>query len=263
MEIGENSTLTTSGFKWTDGEIRNPKDIVCMDGSAYDGENPKEPIDATSQYYDPNNSKHVKTAAVKSYWLTFLTNVTNTTSNTTKDEWKTFVNHDDFIDDLLASAFFDHSDNWCNNGFFCTWDAQHWSALLYDMDITFGIAWDNYNPGYKEYYPYNHDERQTKAFPHLPWLSRFQTCFWDEIKDRYAQLRRVGIFSAENVVKLMEDFSRKVGSAVYADDTARWPYPSFGNPPSGEAIFYDSVQRVEAWISKRIGYLDARYSYNQ
>ena len=50
---------------WARIEIRNPKDLVCMDGTAYDGDNPKELIDSTSEFWNPDNAKHVGSANTK------------------------------------------------------------------------------------------------------------------------------------------------------------------------------------------------------
>ena len=45
------STLWNSHVDWTAFEIRNPKDLVDIDGNPYDGDNPKElsDTDATSK----------------------------------------------------------------------------------------------------------------------------------------------------------------------------------------------------------------------
>jgi hypothetical protein len=52
---------------WTMFEIRNPEDLVCMDGNDYDGDFPAELIDATSENYDSSNKNHVRSAQVKQY----------------------------------------------------------------------------------------------------------------------------------------------------------------------------------------------------
>lgn len=43
--------------------------LYTMDGAKYDGDNPQELIDSTSENYDPNNNDHVRTATVKGYIL--------------------------------------------------------------------------------------------------------------------------------------------------------------------------------------------------
>ena len=208
-----------------------------MDGSSYDGENPKEPIDPTSQYYDASKSAHVMSYKVKTTWKTFITNVNAITSSSTKDDVKLLINTDDLIDALIASAVVCHGDNWSNNMLYGTWDNQHFSPMLYDMDITFGMTWDLTNPGYKAGKAYNYDERNEKGSTNFPWLFKMQTILWDDITARYKELRDCGIISVRNIISLFEDFSREVGDDVYKDDTARWAYPSFGNPPSGQSVF--------------------------
>ena len=64
-------------INWTQFEVRNPKNFWCMNGSKYDGDNPKELIDETSEYYYlPDDKSKVKkqkqaTAKVKEYITAF------------------------------------------------------------------------------------------------------------------------------------------------------------------------------------------------
>lgn len=53
--------------EWTAFEIRNPEDLICMDGSDYDGDHPAELIDESSPNWDGTNKKHKKSAKVKGY----------------------------------------------------------------------------------------------------------------------------------------------------------------------------------------------------
>lgn len=59
--------LWGGNINWTAFEIRNPEDLVCMDGSDYDGDHPTELIDSTSEYYDSTDENHVRSAQVKQY----------------------------------------------------------------------------------------------------------------------------------------------------------------------------------------------------
>ena len=56
---GPDATIPGTDLTWWTGfDIKGPKDLVCMDGSAFDGDNPKELIDETSEFYDPSNKAH-------------------------------------------------------------------------------------------------------------------------------------------------------------------------------------------------------------
>lgn len=54
-------------INWTSFEVRNPEDLICMDGSDYNGDFPAELIDNTSEYYDSTDKDHVRSAQVKQY----------------------------------------------------------------------------------------------------------------------------------------------------------------------------------------------------
>ena len=63
------ANIWNGSVTWTSFEVRNPKNLYCMDGSKYDGDNPKELMDNTSEYYDSTNKNHKNTAKVKQYIL--------------------------------------------------------------------------------------------------------------------------------------------------------------------------------------------------
>lgn len=61
-------------LNWDGIEIRNPKDLIGMDGSEYDHDtNAVELIDSTSSVYDSTNELHVRTAEVKQYIINATT----------------------------------------------------------------------------------------------------------------------------------------------------------------------------------------------
>lgn len=70
------SYLWRGTIEWTAFEIRNPKTLYTMDGAKYDGDNPLELIDETSEYYDlDTDDEKVKankqlSAKVKQYIIT-------------------------------------------------------------------------------------------------------------------------------------------------------------------------------------------------
>jgi hypothetical protein len=62
----DGTTFFGGNIDWTQFELRNPKDLVCMDGTDYDADtNCKELIDETSEFYDDSDSVHVNTSTIK------------------------------------------------------------------------------------------------------------------------------------------------------------------------------------------------------
>lgn len=228
---------SASSFNWGGVEIRCPKS---------DSGNEEFVENAT-----PNDGE------VKTAWIGFLTNLNAIDEgSTTKENLEAFLNLQDWIDNILVCWFLNHTDNWSKNTLYTTWDAGlHWSPLLYDMDNTFGIV-DITGGSVK---PYNYNTFEHKAYTNCPWLSKIETILSIEIKSRYAELRKKGIFTSENVDNLVTSWVKEVGTDVYKDDTERWSYPGLGNGGS----FIDSHYRIFRWISDRLGYLDEKYGYTE
>ena len=226
-----------ASFNWGGVEIRCPKS---------DSGNEEFVANAT-----PNDGE------VKTAWIGFLTNLNAIDEDSmTKENLEAFLNLQDWIDNILVCWFLNHTDNWSKNTLYTTWDAGvHWSPLLYDMDNTFGIV-DITGGSVK---PYNYNTFEHKAYNNCPWLSKIETILSNEIKSRYAELRKKGIFTAENVDNLVTSWVKEVGTDVYKDDTERWSYPGLGNGGS----FIDSQYRIFKWISDRLGYLDEKYEYTE
>lgn len=226
-----------ASFNWGGVEIRCPKS---------DSGNEEFIENAT-----PNDGE------VKTAWIGFLTNLNSIDEgSTTKENLEAFLNLQDWIDNILVCWFLNHTDNWSKNTLYTSWDAGvHWSPLLYDMDNTFGIV--DITGGSTK--PYNYNTFGHKAYTNCPWLSKIETILSNEIKSRYAELRKKGIFTAENVDDLVTSWVKEVGTDVYKDDTKRWSYPGLGNGGS----FIDSQYRMVKWISDRLGYLDEKYEYTE
>lgn len=58
----DNGDIVNGIKNWASFEIRNPKTLICMDGTKYDGDNPKELIDESSEKYNSSNKDMVKKA---------------------------------------------------------------------------------------------------------------------------------------------------------------------------------------------------------
>ena len=61
----DNGNIVSGIKNWKSFEIRNPKVLICMDGSKYNGDAPKELIDESSEKYDTSNKDMVNTVLTK------------------------------------------------------------------------------------------------------------------------------------------------------------------------------------------------------
>ena len=180
---------------WEDFEIRNPKGLIDIDGNKYDGDNPKELSD-TDEF-----SRKVKDCIKK------LSNIyTELHASDTKETFEKHFLVEPFIDYYLVSQVIYHHDGFSKNWIWQTLDGQHWAPNLYDTDSVFGSHWEG------AYVIQNSDKKGilgNAAVMHL------NTLYKEEIKQRYAQLRNEGIFSADNIIALLNKWIGSVGYDNY------------------------------------------------
>ena len=232
--------FNVKNFNWEQVEIRNPKGLTNLDGTEYDGDNPKE----------------ISEGDVKTHILDFINKFQNISESSTKDDWKSFINTDSFIDAVCLYQFICGWDCFYRNTLYTTWDGVHWSALPYDMDSSFGYGFTNTTDWSSTLIDYDTDIYAMIAKTYCHWLYIFENTFSDEIKARYKELKENGIFTVDNIVSLFNQFSKTVGYKVYSNDIERWDYPTNGY---GEHGFYDSIKRIETFIINRIIYLNNKY----
>ena len=188
-------SLFDGSIIWEDFEIRNPKGLIDIDGNKYDGDNPKELSD-TDEF-----SRKVKD------YIKNLSNIyTELDASDTKETFEKHFLVEPFIDYYLVSQVIYHHDGFSKNWIWQTLDGQHWAPNLYDTDSVFGSHWEG------AYVIPNSDKEGilgNVAVMHL------NTLYKEEIKQRYAQLRNKGIFSADNIIALLNKWVSSVGYDNY------------------------------------------------
>lgn len=195
---------------WEDFEIRNPKGLIDIDGNKYDGDNPKELSD-TDEF----------SRKVKGYIKNLSNIYTELDASDTKETFEKHFLVEPFIDYYLVSQVIYHHDGFSKNWIWQTLDGQHWAPNLYDVDSVFGSHWEG------AYVIPNSDKEGilgNVAVMHL------NTLYKEEIKQRYAQLRNKGIFSADNIIALLNKW---VGSIGY--DNYKKEFEVYNETPSYRA----------------------------
>lgn len=186
-------TLFGGKIEWTQFEIRNPKSLIDNKGNKYDGDNPKE-LSETDEI-----SKKVKDYLIR------LSGVdTALTESNTKATFENYFIVDAFIDYYLISQVLYHFDGFRKNWIWVTWDGQHWTPTLYDVDSIFGTHWNG------TFVLQNSDKDTILGTSNVLGLN---TLYSDEIKTRYKQLRDVGVFSIENIINLLREWIDRIGYA--------------------------------------------------
>lgn len=129
-------------------------------------------------------------------------------------------------------------DNIGKNMILLTYDGMVWYPVLYDMDASFGV-----NPSGKFIYEY-----QNVSFEKNLLLSRFENVFWNEICDRYKELRK-DILTTQNINKEIDLFYNSISKESFEKENDRWEnIPGF------------DVSQMKEFVSKRFIYLDEYFN---
>ena len=239
----DNSTLFGGKIDWSSFEIRNPKSLKDVDGNKYDGDNPKE-LSETDSF-----SKQVKDAIVRLSGIN-----ASIESNGTKETYEKYLLVNPTIDYLLVSELIYNYDGFQKNWQWDTYDAQHWCPTLYDVDSVFG----SYAFGYKVI-PNSENKGHFNVF-------NLASVYKEEIKARYAELRKCGIFSVNNIIALFNDWTERIGYNGYSKEIKLYPEtPSYRDPKLNKqwAMDYKNVTSDVEDYSETKQYNEGDYCWYQ
>lgn len=253
--VKPSSSAINDGF-----EFRNPKSLICMDGTKYDADNNrKELIDTTSPFYDENNKNHVLTSKVKAYYITLTTYIPqlqamengNREEALIKEKIKTFFDITSLIDYLIFSDIVYNPDGTRKNWQWLTYNGIKWAVCPYDLDAIFGWS------GWEEKSPNLGRVGDDLKIP-TGWIIKY---FENELVERYKELR-MNVLTTENIFGLLIDWVNRIGSSNLGKDLKKWPltpemYPSY------YMEHFDNIYRVNNWLKARFKKCDEIYKYNQ
>lgn len=194
----DNTTIFGGNVDWTKFEIRNPKGLIDINGDEYDGENPKEL--SNSDELSSETKEYIKRlSGVKSAL----------DANRTKEVFEQYFLVNPFIDWFLVSQITYNIDGFSKNWIWCTWDGTHWTPTLYDVDSIFGSS------PIGTFIEPNSIKGILQGSSAAYYLN---ILYQDEIKERYAELRRKGIFDVDNIVGLLTNWLDRIGYQNLKDD---------------------------------------------
>lgn len=229
-----------NNIDWTEFEIRTPKTLVSMSGKEYDGNFPTELIDSSAESYDAKDKKHIRSGETKNFIIGF--------SNFNKDLWdlwNIYYYGDNYLPsmraevekrydvpgliDYLCFAYVTNNyDGFAKNWQWITYDAEKWYVSPYDLDCTFGYYWSG---ALLTPYYINGNDFSSGVFvaPNRPfkWLQKY---YREEIKERYVQLRKSGVFSTSNIMGLFNDWTERIGDDFYEKERLKWSDSPCYNP---------------------------------
>ncbi len=133
------------------------------------------------------------------------------------------------IDNMIFSYFLNAKDNRSKNILWATYDGKQWIPSMYDMDGTFGNYWNGqpigtFRPDYPEdashTFPYFDANGKIRETGNKMW-EVLLTCFPEEVKARYTELRK-SILTVENTRALFGEFFEKIDEMAYISDMQKW-----------------------------------------
>lgn len=212
-----------NNINWTSFELKNPKTLITMDGSKYDGDNPLELIDSSSSAW--TNSKNQKNTQKTKNYIKAFSNVMpqieaaviqyGVDSQEVIDLYEQYFDVDNLIDYILFSDVILDTDTGANNVLWTTWDGVKWYACPYDLDRSCGI-WQGFATG--------NAASALLVRQGLPTYYIGQNAtFRAMLQARYHELRDGGIFTQEHLWSFGKRWSDSIGIDNYEKEFARWP----------------------------------------
>mgnify|MGYP004644270163 CR=1 FL=1 len=200
---------------WTKFEIRNPKSLICSDGSKYDGDNPSE---ITGDVLVDKNTSQVKKSIERfaACVNVFKKAVADSKSKEEIQELiSSYLDIDYTIDYILETNIVQNYDSRRKNVQWCTWNGTIWVPCPYDQDQSFkgtssGFMIDiNLGIGVIQ---------ESEELPFY-WV---YTYFIEQVKLRYKYLVSNGIFTKDNLFKTFIERVNQIGEKNYSLEYKKW-----------------------------------------
>lgn len=226
-------------------EIRNPKSLILVDGTEYDGDsNRGELISTSSTNYDANNGDMVRTASVRASIESLSSRVYALTQMTKGAEKKSAIAEvfdvDSIIDYIIFGQIIGNVDGYKKNWQWVTYDGAKWAVNAYDLDGVWGwTSWGYFEP-YKTW------------LGNTPPISLVIENYLDEIKERYAELRREGVIELNAIMKPLVNYVKVIGIEFYDQEYKKWTDGA-----------RDNLWRFESWMKESIRLTDILMEYTK
>lgn len=242
-------------------EIRNPKSLICMDGSKYDADTNKvqELIDDTSESYDASNKNMKLSFQVKKYIIALSKYDTELTEveaqieagSKTKDDIKNEIDNrydvDGIIDYLCFSNVIANYDGFGKNWQIGSWNGVRFGVYPYDLDGVFGDFFDgtfSFSPKDNFMEPISLMGNK-KGYGGTYWVYKY---FATELKKRYSELRKA-ILTTDNIINLLTDWCSRIGTDDFKQEYDRWKQSPCHRDSNINTEYYTPCSYTDAGIT--------------
>ena len=160
-----------------------------------------------------------------------------------KEIFETFVDPKNLIDYLILADIaggISAAKNWQ----WCTYDGIKWYIGLYDCDNAFGQFFEVTETRRNPY-----TSHTITVFFHQYIIKYYNA----ELEAWYKELRDAGIITVKHIVELVKEWQAAVGVFNMMLEYNKWP----------ESTRFDSLFRLQKWVTAEISNMDDVYHYNQ
>lgn len=186
----------------------------------------------------PSNPTSATQASIQR-WRTFA----QSSSENIAANYASYLSKQNIIDYYCYVDFICGADIVFKNLMMYSWDGNIWRIGVYDVDMTYGLDFD----GTVTRFTPTYDAFQGNGF----W-DRIHIAFQTDIEARYAELRRLGLFSVDHVYLSMSHLLSFYPSDLLSAEYAKW------NPPS---LTQTTFAALLEWVKQRLVFLDAKHNY--
>ncbi|WP_288385092.1 CotH kinase family protein [uncultured Acinetobacter sp.] len=172
-------------------------------------------------------------------WRTFA----KSSSENIAANYASYLSKQNIIDYYCYVDFICGADIVFKNLMMYSWDGNIWRIGVYDVDMTYGLDFD----GTVTRFTPTYDAFQGNGF----W-DRIHIAFQTDIEARYAELRRLGLFSVDHVYLSMSHLLSFYPSDLLSAEYTKW------NPPS---LTQTTFAALLEWVKQRLVFLDAKHNY--
>lgn len=238
------TTFWGGNINWTQFEVRNPKGLIDINGSKYDGDNPKE-LSNTDPF-----SKSVKDKVVR------LSNaIAAIRANKTKEEYEKYFLPKEMIDYMIFSQVIMHYDGFSKNWIWGLWDGEKAGVNVYDLDSIFNLFFKGNMFTYNQHDPASLIIGNNSNLPSGLCIELYRP----EMNARYKELRDKGIISIDHIIQLFEEWTKQVGYDNYKAEFKKLPEtpsyrPHYINEEYWRLSYYDSATSSTPKYSESTNY---------
>lgn len=152
------------------------------------------------------------------------------------------------LDVMLFNCVFGTTDNICGNQVWCTYDGKKWAPVVYDHDRALGRSGNCL---------IDPDEDISELIEQNILYDKIINAYIEEIKARYAALRN-GVFTTENVMRVVREKLRGVDDKYFLAELEKWPEASWRDYDDSSLItgFDVELRLMENYLIARFAYCD-------